>query len=110
VKAAGRRSISPEKLLERIDAGHGPTVIDVRAHDEFASGHVPQAIHFPFMQARNRKAVVPASPDEEIVLYCEHGPRAWIAGSMLRRRGFTRITYLTGHMHAWKKRGLRQER
>jgi rhodanese-related sulfurtransferase len=102
-------SVSPEALLERIEAGHPLTVLDVRSREEFAGGHVPRAIHFPFMRARDRTVMVPASPGDEIVVYCQHGPRAWIAGAALKRRGFLRVTYLKGHMHEWKKRGLRQE-
>jgi len=103
-------SVNPEALLERIEAGHPPTVLDVRSRAEFADGHVPRAIHFPFTDARDRTVAVPASPQDEIVVYCGHGPRAWIAGAALRRRGFLRVTYLKGHMRGWKKRGLPEER
>jgi rhodanese-related sulfurtransferase len=53
---------------------------------------------------------IPVSPDNPIVLYCGHGPRAWMAGASLRRQGFRRIDYLKGHMHAWRKARLREER
>jgi rhodanese-related sulfurtransferase len=102
-------SISAEDLLGRINAGRSPVILDVRSRDEFAGGHVPRAVHFPFMQARDRTVAVPASPDDEIVVYCGHGPRAWIAAAALRRRGFSRVTYLKGHMYGWKQRGLRED-
>jgi rhodanese-related sulfurtransferase len=102
-------SIKPEDLLDRIDAGRSPVILDVRSQREFASGHVPSAVHFPFRRASDRTVAVPAAPDDEIVIYCGHGPRAWIAAAALRRRGFSRVTYLKGHMHGWKKRGLREE-
>jgi rhodanese-related sulfurtransferase len=97
-------------LLELIDAGQPPTILDVRSSAEFTAGRVPRAVHFPFGHARDRTIAVPASPDDEIVIYCGHGPRAWIAAAALRRRGFSRVTCLKGHMHGWKKRGLREER
>jgi rhodanese-related sulfurtransferase len=102
-------SIRPQDLLELIDAGRSPIVLDVRSREEFTGGHVPGAVHFPFLHARDRLVPVPASPNEEIVVYCGHGPRAWIAGAALRRRGFSRVRYMKGHMYGWKKRGLREE-
>ena len=103
-------SISPEALLARIEAGNAPVVLDVRSPQEFAEGHVPGAVNFPFMRARDRSIPVPASPDDEIVVYCAHGPRAWIAGAALRRRGFVRVGYLKGHIRGWNQRALREER
>ena len=103
-------SVSPEALLARIEGGNAPVVLDVRSPQEFANGHVPGAVHFPFMRARDRNVRVPASPEDEIVLYCGHGPRAWIAGAALRRRGFVRVVYLKGHMRGWNQRAFREER
>src|SRR5262245_5084850 len=102
-------SIRPEVLLNRIASGNPPTILDVRSPTEFEAGHVPGAVNLPFTQARDASRV-PATPAEEIVVYCGHGPRAWIAGAALRRRGFTNVTYLKGHMRAWRKARLRQER
>jgi hypothetical protein len=34
--------------------------------------------------------------DREIVVYCGHGPRAWIAVMQLRRPGLRRIAFLRG--------------
>jgi rhodanese-related sulfurtransferase len=103
-------SIAPESLLNRIDSGKPPTILDVRSAAEFEAGHVPGAVNLPFTQARDASVPVPASPDQEIIVYCGHGPRAWIAGAALRRRGFTNVTYLKGHMRGWKKARFRQER
>jgi rhodanese-related sulfurtransferase len=103
-------SISPEVLLKRIETGHPPVILDVRSPREFSEGHVPGALNLPFTSARKPEVPVPASSGDEIVVYCGHGPRAWIAGAALSRRGFSHVTYLKGHMRGWKKAGLRQER
>jgi rhodanese-related sulfurtransferase len=39
-------------------------------------------------------------------MYCEHGPRAGIAKLALSLSGFENISYLDGHMTAWRKSGL----
>jgi rhodanese-related sulfurtransferase len=71
---------------------------------------VPGAFHLPFWTIGSHVADIPAGPDDEVVVYCGHGPRAWRAGRVLRGRGFTRVTYLQGHMHGWRLAGLREER
>jgi rhodanese-related sulfurtransferase len=54
-------------------------------------------------------ARVPFNSNEPVVVYCQHGPRAYIAGEALRRRGYTQVIYLTGHMARWRREQLREE-
>lgn len=103
-------SITPKALAEQIESGHAPVILDVRSRGEFEGGHVPGAIHVPFLDVRGHAASLPASTGEPIVVYCGHGPRAWIAGAALRRRGFRRVIYLAGHISGWRKAGLPEER
>jgi len=101
---------SPAGLLARIDAGQAPAIVDVRTRREFERGHVPGAVRVPFWAVKAHISEVPASPQDPVVVYCQHGPRAWMAGAALRRLGFRRIEYLRGDMHGWRKAGLREER
>ena len=103
-------SISPDVLLDRIDRGDAPVVLDVRSSREFAAGHVPGAVHVPFTRVIAGAGAVPATGAHPIVVYCGHGPRAWMAGAALRRRGHGRVIYLRGHMAGWRRAGLREER
>jgi rhodanese-related sulfurtransferase len=103
-------TIEPEALLAQIDDDRPPVVVDVRSGFEFRRGHVPGARHVPFWQACWGTGAVRAAPGDVVVLYCGHGPRAWVAGAMLRARGFRNVHYLRGHMARWKGRGLRRER
>ena len=102
--------ITPDALLARIARGMAPAILDVRSEREFVDGHVPGAAHLPFWRVSKRIALVPASKDEELVVYCGHGPRALIAGRALSKQGFTRIVYLKGHFSQWRSAGLREER
>jgi rhodanese-related sulfurtransferase len=100
--------VTASDLLARILAGTAPTILDVRSSGEFTRGHVPGALHIPFWKLLSR-ASVPTSLDDPLVVYCEHGPRARLAGAALRRRGFKRVFYLEGHMAQWRRAGLREE-
>jgi rhodanese-related sulfurtransferase len=101
--------ISAEALLTRIDSGVAPVILDVRSRAEFANGHVPGARHIPFWRISRRIGELSLPPEAELVVYCGHGPRAVLAGRSLRRRGFTRITYLEGHFSRWRGGGFREE-
>lgn len=96
--------IEPDVLAAQIEEGRAPAILDVRSAAEYRRGHVPGAIHVPFWQLSVRLAGLPLSPDAPVVVYCGHGPRAWMAGAVLRRRGYRRVVYLKGHMAGWTAR------
>ena len=96
-------------LLDRIDRGDSPAVLDVRSAGEFAAGHVPGAVNLPFTSVLTGLNP-PEKRSRPIVVYCGHGPRAWLAGAALRWRGYREISYLEGHMAAWRQAGLPEER
>jgi rhodanese-related sulfurtransferase len=98
------------ELRKLIAEGHQPVILDVRTGREFARGHVPGAIHAPFQRIGATVPELPSGPDDLVVVYCGHGPRAWIAGALLRRRGFSCVTYLKGHWAAWRRAGLPVDR
>ena len=103
-------TVSPAALLDWIGRGDAPIILDVRSAGEFAAGHVPGAMHVPFTSVLAGSDNVRAEPSATVVIYCGHGPRAWLAGAVLRRRGYARVTYLRGHMAEWRRAGLREDR
>jgi rhodanese-related sulfurtransferase len=104
------RPISVVELLQRIDRGDILRILDVRSKTEFAAGHVPGAVNIPFTRLFFRTDDVPGAAGDELILYCGHGPRAYIAATLLRNNGRTRIVYMRGHWAAWRAAGLRVER
>jgi rhodanese-related sulfurtransferase len=104
------RPITVVELLERIDRGETLRILDIRSEGEFAAGHVPGAVNIPFTKLFSRMDDVPGAAGDELILYCGHGPRAYIAATALRHGGRKRIVYLRGHWAAWQDAGLRVER
>jgi rhodanese-related sulfurtransferase len=102
--------ITAEALSARIAMGTAPAILDVRSEREFAEGHVPGAAHVPFWQVAKQIESIRARKDDELVVYCGHGPRAIVAGRILRKRGFTHVVYLDGHYSRWRSAGHREER
>ena len=80
------------------------TVVDVRSANEWASGHLPGAIHVPLGYLADRCRSLPAT--KPIVLHCQAGSRSAIGASLLERLGFPNVTNLTGGFEAWTAAGL----
>jgi DNA-binding transcriptional ArsR family regulator len=85
--------VSRDQLLDRLRSG-AATVLDVRPEDEFASGHLPNALNIPLSQLQRRLAELPA--DQKIVAYCR-GPGA----SSRSRRSRCYVDTATGR-GGWK--------
>lgn len=102
----GEGYMQQNELLAQIEDGQPPVIVDVRSTYEYKAGHVPGAIHIAFWTAFTTDKLDGFSKTDEIVMYCEHGPRAGIAKLALSLSGFEKISYLAGHMTAWKMSGL----
>jgi rhodanese-related sulfurtransferase len=99
--------MTPQQLHDRISAGDPPNILDVRSRLEYTSGHVPGAYFIPFWLIQFLGPLLarrlPVRRDEPLVVYCGHGPRAWMAAAALRLRGFRDIHFLDGHWAAWTR-------
>ena len=67
----------------------GATVIDVRSAEEFASGHLRNAINIPHDQIDSRVQELGDNKQKAIILYCKSGRRAGLAQESLKAHGFT---------------------
>jgi phage shock protein E len=65
--------------------------IDVRTAEEYAAGHVGQAVNIPYEEIANRISEVTRDKDAEIYVYCRSGRRSGIAKAALDEAGFTRV-------------------
>ena len=101
--------ITSTELLSRIREGNAPVVIDVRTEEEYRSGHVPGAMSVPLREIVGRADELTPHRDDEVVLYCELGPRASFVYQGLRALGFRKLRILTGHMRAWREGDLPTE-
>jgi rhodanese-related sulfurtransferase len=97
--------ITSQELADRIQAGSAPFILDVRTVEEFAEGHVPGAVNIPVSDLANRAGEIMPYQQEEIVVYCAVGPRAYFVGMLMEKNGFTGVLDLKGHMHEWVSRG-----
>jgi len=103
LNAAGcASSIARDSLLEWMQEGTAPLIVDVRSQGEYDLGHIPGAVHVPFYSVGSGLEALGASKKDPVVLYCEHGPRSGIAGFSLRLSGYEQVYSLGGSMKAWR--------
>ncbi|KJY81884.1 sulfurtransferase [Vibrio galatheae] len=84
----------PVAASERAEIGwqwieQGAMVVDVRTEQEFAAGHLDQAVNFPLSELEKHFAHI--DKDTQIVLYCRSGNRSGQAYQYLKSQGFTNL-------------------
>jgi rhodanese-related sulfurtransferase len=88
---AGRR-LATIPLVGAADAD-GRQVLDIRQRSEFASGHVPAALH---VELGALTASTDRLPATSMLVHCGHGERAMSAASLLQRAGYDDVAVLAG--------------
>ena len=87
-------------------AAEGAVVVDVREPDEYARGHVPDAILMPLATVPVRYPELPR--DEPLYLVCAVGARSMQAAQFLAQLGFD-ARNVAGGTHDWMAAGLPTE-
>ena len=101
-------SISPAELNARRESDSPPIVIDVRTSEEYAAGHIPNAVNIPFDQIADRISEVEAP--HGVALYCMVGPRARKGETALLASGYNSVLHIEGGLAAWQAAGFPVER
>jgi hydroxyacylglutathione hydrolase len=83
---------------------NGTLVVDVRAPDEWAAGHIPGALNIPLGHLAERAGELPR--DRPIAVNCQGGGRSSIAASVLRANGFEQVANLAGGFRWWERSGF----
>jgi hydroxyacylglutathione hydrolase len=96
---SGSRRVEPDELRRWLQRADAPLVLDVRRHDEYATGNISGSRNVPLQVLGKSLADLPR--DREIVVHCAGGYRSAIAASLLAANGFT-VADLVGGYGAWK--------
>ena len=95
------RSITMDAAVTMMAEESGYIILDVRRPDEFAAGHIPNAINVP--NETIDTAEIPELPDKDqlIMVYCRSGRRSKEASEKLVQLGYTNIVEFGGILD-WK--------
>jgi rhodanese-related sulfurtransferase len=76
-----------------------PLLLDVRENWEYATCHIAGSTQIPMSLVPIRVGEI--DDDQDIVCICHHGARSMQVAAFLERNGFSKISNLTGGIHAW---------
>ena len=95
------RSITMDEAATMMAQETGYIILDVRRPDEFAAGHIPNAINVPNESIGTSD--IPELPDKDqlIMVYCRSGRRSKEASEKLVKLGYTNIVEFGGILD-WK--------
>ena len=95
------RSITMDEAVTMMAQETGYIILDVRRPDEFAAGHIPNAINVPNESIGTDE--IPELPDKDqlIMVYCRSGRRSKEASEKLVKLGYTNIVEFGGILD-WK--------
>lgn len=86
-----------------IDQNADYRLIDVRETEEYADGHVPDAINMPLSTFQDNVGDV--QQDKPIVLVCRSGGRSAMAAEFLASLGYTNLYNIIGGTMEWARQG-----
>jgi rhodanese-related sulfurtransferase len=97
--AADFKIIKAEEAKKMMDAGH-VVIVDVRRPDEFAAGHIKNAINIPNETITTDKPQELPNVNATLLVYCRTGIRAADASGKLVKMGYKNV-YDMGGIRDW---------
>jgi len=102
---AGVSQLNPMEVT-RLMNQEKAILIDVRTADDYASGHILNAINIPGGELENRKKELEKHKKNPVVLYCSHGNDSVKAGRILKYAGYENIFALKAGLESWRSANL----
>lgn len=78
--------------------------IDIRNHDAFKAGAIPQARNIPVADINTKTGSLPK--DKPLIVYCEQGRESMRIARSLRKKGFDQVYSIDGGLRGWLQAGM----
>ncbi len=72
------------------------TILDVRDKKEFDNGHLPGAVWIDFKEVENQHKNIKAGHSDEIVVFCNYGPKSVVCAQKLMNLGYKNVYSING--------------
>ena len=95
-KTSTYEQITAEQAKSIMDTEKDYIIIDARTEEEFAEGHIENAILIPEYEIANRAEKELPDKEQLILVYCRSGRRSKIASEELVKLGYTNVKEFGG--------------
>ena len=95
-KASTYEHITAEQAKSIMDTEKDYVIIDARTEEEFAEGHIENAILIPEYEIKDRAEKELPDKEQLILVYCRSGRRSKIASEELVKLGYTNVKEFGG--------------
>ena len=95
-KASTYEQITAEQAKTIMDTEKDYVIIDARTEEEFAEGHIENAILIPEYEIATRAEEELPDKEQLILVYCRSGRRSKIASEELVKLGYTNVKEFGG--------------
>ena len=95
-KSSTYEQITAEQAKTIMDTEKDYVIIDARTEEEFAEGHIENAILIPEYEIKDRAQKELSDKEQLILVYCRSGRRSKIASDELVKLGYTNVKEFGG--------------
>jgi glyoxylase-like metal-dependent hydrolase (beta-lactamase superfamily II)/rhodanese-related sulfurtransferase len=95
--------VEPDELLMDMQFDKNLVVLDVRKENEFAEGHLPDAMNLPLNEMTDLASMSNIEDGHNLYVHCAGGYRSVIACSLLKRQGIHNLRNIAGGWNAIKQ-------
>lgn len=95
------KQISQEQAKTIMQQRSDIIIVDVRTFEEFAEGHIPDAVCIPVESIQNISPKELGDKKQTVLVYCRSGRRSKIAAQKLAEMGYENILEFGGII-TWK--------
>ena len=95
-KSSTYEQITAEQAKTIMDTEKDYVIIDARTEEEFAEGHIKNAILIPEYEIANRAEKELPDKEQLILVYCRSGRRSKIASEELVKLGYSNVKEFGG--------------
>lgn len=99
------KEISPRELKKKLDEQDPFYLVDVREDEEWASGHLPNAMHISKGIIERDIENTVNDLEAPIVVYCSGGFRCILVADSLQNMGYSNVQSLEGGLQNWLAMG-----
>ena len=83
----------------------GMVILDVRTPEEYAGGHLANAVNIDVKASSFRDELGRLDKNKPYLVYCRSGKRSLEAVNSMKELGFTNVNNLTGGINQWQAEG-----